>query len=75
MLLLPSLSSLKPAPFKPGYQEAHQYYCEMREHFASKAYISISNAELIVVKVWLMTHVPAKKKPMCVSVCVNFFVL
>lgn len=71
----PSLSSLKPAPIKLGYQEAHQYYCEMREHFASKAYISISNAELVVTKVWLMTHAPTKKKPMCVSVCVEHFVL
>jgi hypothetical protein len=66
----PSFSSFKPAPFKPGYQEAHQYYCDMREYFASKAYIGISNAELIVVKVRLMTHPPTRKNPICVSVCI-----
>lgn len=63
--------SIKPAPVKPGYQEAHQYYCEMRDSFASKAYISVSNAELIVVKMRLMTHPPAKRNPICVSVRMN----
>ena len=56
----------------PGYQEAHQFYNEMRTHFANKAYSSVANAELIVVKVWMMMRVPNRKSPAPVSVSFIF---
>lgn len=63
-----TLVSLTPAPTNPGYQEAHQYYNEMREHFAKKAYASAANVELVVVKVTFATLAPTKKSPLCISV-------
>jgi len=53
---------------KPGYQEAHRLYDEMRKHFANKAYTTAANAEVVVVKIWMMTRVPTKKNPLTVSV-------
>ena len=60
------------APVNPGYQEAHQLYNEMRAHFTNKAYSNVANAELIVVKVWMMMRVPNRKTPAPVSVCFIF---
>jgi hypothetical protein len=67
-----TLVSLTPAPTNPGYQEAHQYYNEMREHFAKKAYASSANVELVVVKVTFATLSPTKKSPLRISVsCIS----
>jgi hypothetical protein len=52
----------------PGYQEAHQLYNEMRALFANKAYSNVANAEVIVVKVWMMMRVPNRKTAAPVSV-------
>ncbi|KAH9476800.1 hypothetical protein JR316_0010715 [Psilocybe cubensis] len=51
----------------PGYQEAHGFYNEMRQHFAAMAYSSVANAELVVVKVWLSVRVPTKKSPVHIA--------
>jgi hypothetical protein len=76
-LPFPALKSK--ALVNPGYQEAHQLYNEMRAHFANKAYSNVANAELIVVKVWLMMRVPNRKTAAPVFVCfifaINFFKL
>jgi len=63
-----TLISLAPAPTNPGYQEAHRYYNEMREHFAKKAYASSANVELVIVKVTFATLAPTKKSPLRISV-------
>jgi hypothetical protein len=63
-----SIPQLKPSPVNPGYQEAHQYYDEMRRYYASKAYTSAATAELVVVKVRMVTLQPGKKKTTFVSV-------
>ena len=55
----------------PGYQEAHQLYHEMRTFFTNKAYSNVANAEVIVVKVWMMMRVPNRKTAAPVSV--HFF--
>jgi hypothetical protein len=52
----------------PGYQEAHQLYNEMRTFFTNKAYSNVANAEVIVVKVWMMMRVPNRKTAPPVSV-------
>jgi hypothetical protein len=79
--LLPQINLHSTLPFpalksktlvNPGYQEAHQFYNEMRAHFANKAYSNVANAELIVVKVWMMVRVPNRKTPAPVSVCFIF---
>ena len=70
---LPFPAALKSkALVNPGYQEAHQLYNEMRAHFTSKAYSNFANAELIVVKVWMMMRIPNRKRPAPVSVCFIF---
>ena len=63
-----TLISLVLAPTDPGYQEAHQYYNEMREHFAKKAYASSANVELVIVKVTFATLAPTKKSPLHILV-------
>jgi len=63
-----SFPQLRPAPINPGYQEAHQYW-DMQTFFAGKAYSNVANAEVVITKVWMMTHAPNKKNPSCVSVC------
>jgi hypothetical protein len=61
------IPQLKPSPLNPGYHEAHRYYDEMRQYYASKAYTSAATAELVVVKVRLVTLEPGKKNPTIVS--------
>jgi hypothetical protein len=51
-----------------GYQEAHSFYNEMREHYARKAYSNSLNVELVVVKARMMTLLPGKKNPTLVWV-------
>jgi len=58
----------KPAPVNPGYHEAHQYYDEMRQYYASKAYTSTATAELVIVKVRMVTLEPGKRNPTLISV-------
>jgi len=65
-----SVPLLKPLPINPGYQSAHQFYNEMREMFATRAYASSANLELVVVKVSLATLVSNKKSPVCISVSI-----
>jgi len=67
------IPQLKPLPVNPGYHEAHRYYDEMRQYYASKAYTSAATAELIVVKVRMVTLEPGKKNPTLVSVSGIFF--
>jgi len=71
---MPNIYSAAPFPrsmnsplVNPGYQEAHQLYNEMRCHFANKAFSTVANAEVIVVKVWMMTRLPGKKSPVTIS--------
>jgi len=54
-------------PLRPGYQEAHNMYNDMRNHFAQRAYSS-NNFELVVVKVTMMSLKPGNKNPSIVSV-------
>jgi hypothetical protein len=63
----------KPSPANPGYNEAHQYYDEMRQYYASKAYTSAATAELIIVKVRMVTLEPGKKNPTLISVGFVYF--
>lgn len=65
---------LKPLPEKPGYNEAHRYYDEMRQYYASKAYTSAATAELVIVKVRMVTLEPGKKNPTLISVGVVYFI-
>lgn len=51
-----------------GYQEAHNFYNGMREHYARKAYSNSLNVELVVVKVRMMMLPPGKKNPTLVWV-------
>lgn len=69
-----SIPQLKPAPANPGYNEAHQYYDEMRKYYSSKAYTSAATAELVIVKVRLVTLEPKKKNPTFISVGVFLLV-
>ena len=52
---------------RPGYQEAHELYDEMRTYFARRAFTS-NNFELVVVKVMMMWMKPGNKNPSIVSV-------
>jgi len=54
-------------PLKPGYQEAHKKYHEMRNFFAHRAYSS-GNMELVIVKVVMKCLKPGYKNPSIVSV-------
>lgn len=51
----------------PGYQEAHSRFIEMRDHLQSQAY-SVQKAQVIIVKVRMMTQLPGKLKQTPVSV-------
>lgn len=75
--LSPQIKSHSTLPFpalksksavNPGYQEAHKLYNDMRAHFTNKAYTNVANAEVIVVKVWMMMRVPNRKSAAPVSV-------
>ena len=55
-------------PVKPGYQEAHQFYDEIRKFMAGIAYQS-DNTELISLKVMMKVSCPEKVKPLQVGVC------
>ncbi|KAF8907004.1 hypothetical protein CPB84DRAFT_1959743 [Gymnopilus junonius] len=59
------LSKLK-IPSKPGYQESHQFYKEMREYMAGLAYAS-DNAELITFEVSMKVMTPGKVRPVLVG--------
>ena len=69
------IPQLKPAPVNPRYHEAHQYYNEMQQYYASKAYTSMATAELVVVKVQMATLKPGKRNPTLISVSNIFFSL
>ena len=56
------------APVITGYQDAHNFYNEMREHYSRKAYSNSLNIELVVVKARMMTLPPGKKNPTLVWV-------
>ena len=67
------IPQLKSTPVNPRYHEAHQYYNEMRQYYASKAYTSMATAELIIVKVQMVTLEPGKRNPTLISVSNVFF--
>ena len=69
------IPQLKPSPVNPGYHEAHQYYNEMQQYYASKAYTSVATAELVIVKVRMVTLKPGRKNPTLISVSNVFFLL
>jgi hypothetical protein len=52
---------------KPGYQEAHRRYDEMRHYFASQVYAT-SNGQTVNLKVTMMWMKPGNKNPSVVSV-------
>ena len=66
--MLPSPNTKNTPLIKPGYQEAHHLYDEMQKPFANKAYTTAANAEVVVIKIWMMTHLPTKKNPLTVLV-------
>ena len=66
--MLPFPSTKSTPLTNPGYQDAHRLYNDMRKHFANKAYSTSANAELIIIKIWMMTRIPNKKAPLPVSV-------
>ena len=81
--LIPKINSHSTLPFpalkskatmNPGYQEAHQLYNEMHDLFHNKAYTNSANAELVIVRVWMMVRVPNHRTPAPISV-LFFFVL
>ena len=67
------IPKLNPSPENPGYNEAHRFYDEMRQYYASKAYTSAATAELVIVKVRMVTLEPGKKNPTFISVGVALF--
>ncbi|KAF9477407.1 hypothetical protein BDN70DRAFT_810773 [Pholiota conissans] len=50
----------------PGYQEAHQFYNEMRQYYARQAYVP-SNTEVVVVRARMATLLEGKKMPIQIS--------
>lgn len=52
---------------RPGYQEAHLMYDQMRTYFANQAYNN-QNWELVVVKASMMTLKAGRVKPTIVEV-------
>ena len=66
--MLPFPNTKNTPLIKPGYQEVHHLYDDMRKHFANKAYSTAANAEVVVVKIWMKTRVPSKKNPLDISV-------
>ena len=65
----PSLALLGQLKFpeKPGYQEAHQFYDEIRK-FMAKIAFQTDNTELISLKVLMKVSCPGKVKPIQVGV-------
>jgi hypothetical protein len=56
-----------PYNLKPGYQEAHKRYDEMRDYFARQAYAT-SNGQTVNLKVTMMWIKPGNKNPSVVLV-------
>jgi hypothetical protein len=54
---------------KPGYQEAHQMYDNMRDFFARQAFAT-NNMELVNLKATMMWLKPGNKNPSVVSVSI-----
>jgi hypothetical protein len=54
-------------PLHPAYQEAHNIYNDMLNHFAQHTYSS-NNFELVVVKVTMLSLKPGNKNPSIISV-------
>ncbi|KAG2121120.1 hypothetical protein DEU56DRAFT_928378 [Suillus clintonianus] len=57
---------LRTLPLKPGYQDAHKIYEEMRDRLARQAYAS-SVPEVVCVKAYLAVMIPRAKKPTLIS--------
>ena len=66
-IVVPKFVSDPTLPVKPGYQEAHKKYDEMRQFFAQKA-TSVHGGEVVVIKVTMMSWRPGTKNPSIVSV-------
>ena len=47
----------------------------MWQYYASKAYTSMATAEIVIVKVWMVTLEPGKRNPTLISVSNVFFSL
>ena len=67
-IVVPNFVSKPTLPAKPGYQEAHKKYDEMRQFFAQKA-MSVHGGKVVVIKVTMMSWRPGNKNPSIVSVC------
>ncbi|KAG1812028.1 hypothetical protein EV424DRAFT_1542252 [Suillus variegatus] len=57
---------LRTLPLKPGYQDAHKIYEEMRDQLARQAY-ALSVPEVVCVKAYLAVMIPRAKKPTLIS--------
>ncbi|KAG1874154.1 hypothetical protein C8R48DRAFT_769549 [Suillus tomentosus] len=57
---------LRTLPLRPGYQDAHKIYEEMRDRLARQAYAS-SVPEVVCVKAYLAVMIPRAKKPTLIS--------
>jgi len=66
-MIVPKFVSDPSVPVKPGYQEAHKIYDEMRQFFAQKA-MSVHQGEVVVIKTTMMSLKPGNKNPSVVSV-------
>lgn len=64
----PFPAKLGSMPQRPGYQEAHKYYTQLREYFAKKAWTNSDSINLILIKAWMVTRIPGKKKELYISV-------
>lgn len=65
-IIVPKFVADPSFPIKPGYQEAHKLYDDMRQFFAQKA-MSVHGGEVVVVKVTMMLLKPGHKNPSIVS--------
>lgn len=63
---------LRTLPLKPGYQDAHKIYEEMRDQLARQAY-ALSVPEVVCVKAYLAVMIPRAKKPTLISVSVALY--
>lgn len=58
---------LNDVALRPGYQEAHQLYVQMRDYYRDKAYAT-GDAEVVVIKARMMTLISTRITPVAVAV-------
>ena len=66
-VVVPKFVSDPNTPIKPGYQEAHKIYDEMRQFFAKKA-MTVHGGKVVIIKVTMMALKEGNRHPSVVSV-------